>query len=185
MKIAICEDELIQQERLESLIREFDKNFEFKVSKFGSGEELITFYEKGGQFDIIFMDIRMKKLSGIETGKIIRRSDKVVKIILTTSIIEYAIKGYSIKVYDFILKPITKKNFNPVFGRVLQELEKANINIYCINNRDEQIYIPIEEIIYLESNGRKVEVHTKDNMYDYYAKLSEMDFNFVRTHKSF
>lgn len=190
LNIAICEDERPQQRIIEDYINKFTAYKTFEISKYDSGEALISYYKQGGRFDIIFLDIKMKELDGIETAQVIRHYDERVYIILTTSLIEYAIKGYSVKANEFILKPINEQNFKSVFRRALKENNPTKISHYIIENRNEKIVINNDDIYYLESIGRKIRVNTKEGNFEHYKNISDEEkklknIGFIRTHRAF
>ena len=190
MRIAICDDEIIQQDLLQNCIIEFDNNdeYNFEIYRYDSGESLITSYQAGDRFEIILLDIRLKKLNGIETAEIIRSYDNKVSIIIITFLIEYAVIGYSVKANDFILKPIDKNKFNLVFNRIIKEIN--NKYLYIIEKRDEKIILDLKEIYYIESFGRKIVVHTKNKSYECCNSISKEEKKlksngFIRTHRSY
>jgi len=118
LDIAICEDDIIQQERLEILLSEIGLQESINLRKFDSGERLIKSYESGDRYGIILLDMQLDQLDGIQTAGIIREYDKNCLIIIITSVMEYAALGYSIDAYDFIMKPVDKEKF----GRVINWL---------------------------------------------------------------
>ena len=110
-KIAICEDNIEQREYIKNLIIDnnyFDNN---EIEIFSSVENILVAYESGLRFSIILLDMQMDGIDGIETAKVIRKYDKNVRIVIITSIIEYAVEGYGINASDFILKPIDVLKF--------------------------------------------------------------------------
>lgn len=190
MKIAICEDEISQQEKLEEMIYQFIEEDGFEICKFDSGEELMSRYTEGERFDILFLDIRMKKVDGIETAKKIREYDTKVFIILTTSLIEYAIKGYRVKANDFIEKPLKYTDFCTAFKRAIKEIKYMVERVYVVENREERVVIDVDHIYYIESFGRKVMVKTTDGIYEHYRNISDeekklKELGFVRTHRTY
>lgn len=164
MNIAICEDELKQQQILEKMTRELHLQVPYKLQIFSSGEELIQAYHKGQKFNIILLDMQMKGINGIETGKIIRTLDTEVKIIIVTSILEYAVEGYGIKAYDFILKPVRSAKFNKVMKSAMEQLLSKNSQTYMVKTREKTCILPLTDIYYIESQGRNVIVNSRTGM---------------------
>lgn len=158
MNIAICEDELEQQNIIEKMFDNLEINEKFIIDKFSSGENLIEVYENSMRFSIIILDMKMKGMDGIMTAQRIREYDLNCIIIIITSILEYAIEGYGINAFDFILKPVKEEKFNSILKRALNQIRKKNENLYVIENRDKKIVIRLSEIIYIESRGRKINI---------------------------
>ncbi|WP_341876818.1 LytTR family DNA-binding domain-containing protein [Defluviitalea saccharophila] len=165
LTIAICEDEIFQQQQLEKMIFNMGLKESINLHKFESGEELIQAYEGGERYSIIFLDMRMNELDGIQTAEIIRKWDKTCLIIIITSIMEYAIKGYSIHAYDFILKPVDKEKFSKVFRKAIKEIQVIMNKTYTIQTRDKTIVLRLANIIYIESDKKRVIIHTTEKSY--------------------
>lgn len=190
MNIAIVEDEIEQQMMLNKELSKLFLNNAIKISTFNSGEEILSSYLNGNYFDIIFMDIRMKKMNGIETIKQIKEFDTKGKIIITTSLIEYAIVGYSIKVDDFILKPINELNLKKVIQRVVHDINMSRDRIYVLENRNEITKLHYDDILFIESFGRKLLINSIKGTFEHYRSISEDEKNllnggFVRTHRAY
>ena len=165
LTIAICEDDRCQQNELERLIKDTGLEDSVDIEKFSSGEELVQAYEDGGRFSIILLDMQMNELSGIQTAEIIRKWDKVCLIIIITSIMEYAVEGYSIDAYDFILKPVDEKKFTRVFSKAIREIQTIANKVYTIQTRDLTLALRLSEIAYIESSRKHVIVHAEGETY--------------------
>ncbi|MBE0451583.1 MAG: response regulator transcription factor, partial [Clostridia bacterium] len=152
LSIAICEDDVMQQRSLVALLNEIGLNESLDLHTFNSGEELIKSYESGNRYSIILLDMQLNDLNGIQTAKLIKRFDSNCLFIIITSIIEYAIDGYSIGAYDFILKPVDKNKFNSVIYSAVREWQSIMNKVYVIKSRDRLTSIRLSEIRYIESN---------------------------------
>lgn len=155
LDIAICEDDIMQQERLEMLLFEIGLKESINLRKFDSGEKLIKAYESGDRYGLILLDMQLDQLDGIQTAEIIRESDKNCLIIIITSVMEYAVEGYSIDAYDFILKPVDKVKFGKVINNALKELQVRMNKTYLIQTRDKTKAIKLSEIQFIESNRNR------------------------------
>ena len=189
MRIAICDDEKIHREKIELHLERFHDLINHESGSYENGEALLTAYNNGKRFDVIFLDVKMKTIDGIETAREIRKLDQAVIIIFVSSILEYATRGYEVNAYRYMLKPVTEEAFDKAFLKVIQELESKQNENYVIKNRDGVIALRHTEIEYLESLGRKVIAHTKGEVFEFYARFSDEEIklsnkNFVRIHKS-
>lgn len=165
LEIAICEDDIIQQQRLEVLLFEIGLKESVNLRKFDSGERLIKSYEAGDRYSIILLDMQLNELDGIQTAGIIRKYDKNCLIIIITSIMEYAVEGYSIDAYDFMLKPVDKVKFSRVINNAVKEIQVRMNKTYLIESRDKTKAIKLSEIQFIESNRNRVIIHTNKETY--------------------
>lgn len=174
-KIAICEDNIEQREYIKNLIIEnnyFDNN---EIEIFSSGENLLVAYESGLRFSIILLDMQMNGIDGIETAKVIRKYDKNVRIVIITSIIEYAVEGYGINASDFILKPIDVLKFNKVMSSVIEKLNKEECDVYEVQMRDITRFVKLSEVLYFESDRKKVRIHCSNEVMISNEGISEVE----------
>lgn len=187
--IAICEDEKVQVSKMIDILTKHEKseNIKFNIDSFESGEELIeNGYEK---YHIIFMDVQMNDLNGIETAKLIRKTNKKVKIIFITAMEKYWAEGYTVSAYRYMLKPIKEEVFSLEFKGLLNEMNKEK-NFISLNNEGALLKISISQIKYLEIVGRRVAIHTNKGMY--YSNMSIghwngilIDHGFANPHNSY
>lgn len=104
--IVICEDDDVQKKLLATYLQQiFNKlGMEYSLIEFSSGEELLNNYPD--KIDILFLDIQMDKLTGIDAARKIREFDRNVEIVFTTAILDYIHEGYEVKAYRYLLKPL-------------------------------------------------------------------------------
>lgn len=163
LKFAICEDDIKQCQIIENLINNAKLKGSYKVEKFNSGEALVEAYYKQERYSIIFLDMQMGELDGIQTAKIIRKYDKSCLIIIITSIIEYAMDGYSINAYDFILKPVDEAKFFLTLEKAIKKLNKNKV--YILQLKEKMAILKLSDIMYIESNKKKIYIHCEKKIY--------------------
>ena len=192
IKIAICDDDPKfvgdVQEYLEQLKKE--EHFELELECFLSGNELILEYEKGVLFDLIYLDIEMNGADGIETAKQIRKKDYHVLIVYISSHEEYLRQLFEAEPFRFLSKPVEYKAFHTVFWQAAERILEQQSHYFHFKTGKSVIKIPCRDILYFESAGRKVIVHTIQRSYEYYDKLNDVeehlkDMRFVRIHKAY
>lgn len=105
MRIAVCDDDETAVSFLRELIESYPKQG-FCVDGYSSGEELLG---AGCIYDMIFLDIDMKGIDGIETARRIRAHDRKVKIVYVTSYKEYAGRAFSVHAFGYLLKPVKQE----------------------------------------------------------------------------
>ena len=120
MKIAICDDEVAVSEVTKSLLQQwaFHRSISLSVHSYENGDALIL-AQKSECFDLIFLDVLMPLLNGIDTAKELRRQNQNVPIIFLTSSPEFAVESYSVGAYFYQLKPIWEGSFFRLMDAVL------------------------------------------------------------------
>ena len=196
LRLAICDDTEEDTRFLSALIKEMcsgkELDYDFDVSFFTCGEDLENYYEEGNYpFDIIFLDVYMTGQTGIETARKIRRYDGRCKIIFTTVSPNYALEGYSVFAYNYLVKPINPQLLAPVFKKAAEETYTEKKKSLCVKAENRVRIIPYKDIKYIESEGKIVRIFTGYNdKTACYLKLDEIeemlaDPRFLRSHKSF
>lgn len=193
LQIAVCDDDNITCLQIENMLNEISKDiFEIiEVEIFLSGEDLCKFLSENNHFDIILLDIELHKLNGVEVGKIIREkmNDEITQIVYISAKESYAMDLFQIRPLNFLIKPIEYDELSDVIKMATKLIEKNN-QCFEFKNGNSIYRIPFQDIIYFESDRRKVNIISKDVIQSYYAKLSEVqkqlyNQDFISIHKSF
>ena len=108
IRIAVCDDDADSLNAAVLMIEEWsaESRIPAEIYRFDNGDELIA-KNSALRMDIIFLDIIMPLLSGIDTAKELRNNDNAVKIVFLTSSPEFALKSYEVKAQDYLLKPLS------------------------------------------------------------------------------
>ena len=190
IKIAIVEDEIEMANDLKRYINQFFNNnsFQVEITHFNSALKLLDNYQY--KFNLIFMDINLPVVDGMEAAKTIRKIDSQVMIIFVTSLAQYAINGYEVNAFDFILKPINYYSFSLKMKRALPVLKsKANRTISISNKRNVRV-VEISAIKYIEVNDHKLVIHTTFGDFDSFDTLNKYfdllkNDNFILCNRSY
>lgn len=175
MKIAICDDDRSNCLLVENYIKKYcsESGVEnIQTLIYESPFELLENYPKG--LDILFLDIQMPGYDGIETAKEIRRFDQRLILIYMTNYAQYAIQGYSVQAYNYLLKPISydtiRQELCTVFKN-LQKQQKKPVTLHC-----ETGYVTIlpEDIYMVETDGKNVIVYTAQETLRVYKSMKQM-----------
>ncbi|NLO92797.1 MAG: response regulator transcription factor [Clostridiaceae bacterium] len=195
MQIAVCDDEKVYLDlylnQIKRLIAMQDKNYEVIIDCYSSGEELITAYDAGKEYDIIILDIKMKDLSGFDVAKIIRQYNDDTLIIFITSLKDYIYNSFEYQPFWFLIKPVTNERFKHVIMKAVAYIIGTKGKNHSFYTRDAGIIsLEINKIMYLESCLRKINIYTNTQSFSYYATLKEEEqklknHNFVRSHKAY
>lgn len=123
-RIAVVDDQPDMRQQLCSMIDQYSRenNCMLEVTAFSDGAQIITNYCKG--FDIIFLDIEMPELGGMDAAERIRTVDPDVVLVFVTNMAQYAIRGYEVDALDFVLKPVNYYQFSTKLARALQRVQR-------------------------------------------------------------
>ena len=147
------------------------ENTSFRITEFPSGTAFIGAYEP--EYDIVFMDIEMPGMNGLEAARELRKIDPAVILIFVTNMAQYAIAGYEVEALDFILKPINKYSFAIKVKRAVSRVPKKTEDYIFVKTDGEKRQIPISSVRYLDMDGHYVIYHTKEGDLKEYATLKE------------
>ena len=180
INIAICDDEIYVTNKINELITTLCQkhNYIVSIDIFYNVTKLTDFIKQGKHYDIIYLDIQMNGLDGIETAEIIRKYDVSTLIIFITNYDNYAKKAFEVAAFRFIDKPIEKELFEKY---LLSAIEKLNTTtVYFEYQYNKVCYkLPIREIMYFQSEKRSTFIITKNNVSNvirkYYEKLSDIE----------
>lgn len=158
MNIAICDDEPHASQHLVELLHmyEIQHDYEFKITTFHSAIEFQNIYKTTGQYDMVFLDVEMPELSGLELARGIRNlPDSSVKIIFTSNYPQYMQDSFNVNAFQYLQKPITLNQLHEQFHRITNELQLNASSYISIKNSDIEELLPINEIIYIETIKRE------------------------------
>lgn len=164
LKIAVCDDTSECVTALENLIKDYcDKNeIEFSLDVFLSGVDFCSAVENfGGSekiYDIIFMDMQMPVLSGVDT--INRVSDKIkgTLIFVTTSFTSFISAALRLGIFQFFSKPIAKEEFEFDFARAIEKINSSSAKLELFYNKTKFAF-SYDSILYIAKQGKKLEIH--------------------------
>ena len=188
LRAAVCEDAPSDAARLAGIIEEC--GIPVDVCIFESGEALLETF-RPGMFDVVFMDIYLGGMRGIEAAGRIRETDPGVVLAFATTSLDHTLESYRLNAFKYLEKPITKDAVRETLEYAL--LKRRNgpfIALKTSGGREENI--PLDNILYLESRGHSVDVHTFSGIITTSrpARLDEMEKllpqpQFLRCHRSF
>jgi len=191
-KVAIVEDERECQMALVDYLNQYEKIRDVGIMPrvFNDGIDIMDDYSV--DYDIIFLDIRMKHKNGMETAKEIRAVDEDVIIIFITSLAQYAIEGYKVNAMDFVLKPVKYKQLEMILDRAFNAIAKwkKEKQILVVDGTIKR-KVSSDDIYYVEVIDHNLHFYTKNGvmvqknttMRAMEAEL--MSYNFVRCNNAF
>ena len=191
MKIAVCDDDKKDREALISLLREYEQSRGkgFDIEEYDSGEVLLENNAALQGCQIIFLDINMARLSGLEAAVAIKNLYPKILIVLVTAYMNYALEGYKVKASRFLVKDDLSLTITECMDALVGEIEQET-QIIEVPFVEGNIKLKVSDIIYIETAKHKNVFYTKESSYSIYKKLDEIEnelqsFGFVRIHLSF
>lgn len=165
IKIAIVEDDKSFAKELETLIGKFmgETKQRCNVSWFSSAESFL--FTDVAQFDLVFMDIHLPKMDGVEAAKQLKEIAPHTLMIFVTSLAQYALEGYGVGAFDFIVKPVSYYNLELKLQRVIKAIKQVEEEKIIIHNKTQTNVVLISDIYYVEIMLHKVVYYTKDGEY--------------------
>jgi len=193
MNIAFCDDDIRQIQLISGLISEYrTKSGEgVTLDTFSSSLELLESFEKK-KYDVLLLDIVMPGITGIETAKSIRNDNNDIPVVFLTSSPEYAIEGYKVHAYDYLMKPVKREELYAVLDQIAAVLEKREEASFYVQTKKGVFVVAYDSLEYLEvknhtlyfnmSDGKTLEVI--GNLFEYEEVLLK-NKSFLKVHRSF
>ena len=191
LRIAICDDETGARDalrvQLEKLMMEDSEEI---IYEFSSGLNAASWLQKHpGEIDLLFLDVEMKGLNGMETAARIRTFDDRLHIVFVTGYADYVFDGYRVGAMDYLMKPVTEEKLRPLLGRVRVKTSQEESRTFTIKNMDGTWRFCLSDILYFYSDKRKVTLVNTHGQYSFYARLNEIEAqlspHFVRIHQRY
>jgi len=174
IKAAILEDELEYQKTMTEYFARFcqETGTAFHVDCFSDGNKFLSEYKD--DYDVVFIDVQLENSDGFETAKALRKLNGDVIIIFVTSLAHFALKGYEVAAFDFIVKPLTYEIYKLKMSRVFDKLKSAK-GVIIINYAGGFMQLSLSDVKYVETNGHAVLFHTVSGVYKSYASMKNIE----------
>lgn len=194
IKVALCDDNPKIMDYYCSIIQESaaEISAEVKITRYESGEQLLFMLsDTPNEVDLIYLDILMGKMNGIETARRLRELGCMACIIFLTTSDEYVFEAFDTGPFYYIVKdemPLNK--FKDVFHHAVDTMKLKENDFISIAYGGTMVKLKLDQILYFEVRNRLVTVHTGKGSLEYYAKLEDVenilaDKGFVRIHRSY
>ena len=175
IRIAIVEDDRKHALRLESALKRYAEEHQtpLEISVFYN---VITFLDSyAADYEIVFMDIMMPMMNGMDASRMLREKDGNVMLIFVTSMGQYAISGYEVDAADFILKPVDYPSFALKFTRALRKLPQKDEQDILIKTETGYVRLKPAQITYVEVQGHYCLYHTGAGDYRQYQTMKTVE----------
>ena len=157
-QLALVEDERDAADALAAFIERYsqERSEEFEITRFGNA---IDFEMCRQRFDLVFMDIQMPGINGMEAARLLRTYDDETPIIFVTNLAQYAVRGYEVNALDFIVKPVTYFNFRMRMDKAMRHIRRNAGHSVMVSTRDGMRVIPMADIEYVEVSRHDLSYH--------------------------
>ena len=161
INIAIVEDDINYQNTLKVFLERYkqERNEEYKIDIFSNA---LNFLDEKKFYNIIFLDIEMSFMNGIEAAKKIRETNKNSTIIFITNIAKYAVKGYEVDAMDFLIKPVEYFNLSLKLDKAIKIQKDDSTHNILVNNSSGFMKLDISTILFVESSLHYVIYYLED-----------------------
>lgn len=192
LRIGICDDSAEARFVLRAAIERILENrkIQGQIFEFSAGENLLRWFEHHtGELELIFLDMELRELDGLETARRLRKADAGLQLVFVTGYPEHVFDGYSVGALGYLLKPPKPQQLEEVLERAQAALYRDLDRAYICHNGDTHYRIPLPGILYFVSDRRLVRCVTENRTYTFYGKLdtvaTEVGSDFIRVHQRY
>lgn len=189
MQIAVCDDQREILVEVEQKIKDYFPEHDAVLFETPIELEDYILDKSKPDIDIIIMDIVFELDNGIESVKYIQRKFPDIKVIYLTGYIDFVRDVFETDLVYFLLKPIDDAKFVDAVGKAVRQLKENPVEKLTVQTKTQIRCVPIDRILYVESDRRKVLIHLGDEIIAYNTKLDEVQEylgeSFLRCHQSY
>lgn len=158
IRTLIVEDEPEEADRLADYIRRYGQTHDetFRITHLSSAMEMLS---DQGRYDLVFLDIELPGIDGMEAAQLMRVYDETTPIIFVTNLAKYAVKGYEVGASGFIVKPVTWGNLTMSLDRALRSIRQAAGRSIMVPTEDGSRVIALSQIVFVEVTGHRLTYH--------------------------
>lgn len=193
MRIAVCDDDEREISRIGKLITEYQISREQAIDcRYFTNSTNFLCELKGGEYDLVLLDVLMPGIGGIQTAQELRRSDRNVRLIFVSASPEFAVDSYRVGAYYYLLKPIDADSFFALLDKIGAELSAQVEQGFILKSRDGVGRIAFARLVYVEVINKTVFFHLADGavrettatLADFEGRLLSRP-EFLKTHRSY
>lgn len=193
IKIGICNDDVLINSVVKQLLEAFtdQKPLMMDIDVLNCGKELCNNLQNGVRYDILFLGVEMKQMSGIKCAKFLRQINSDTILIYLSGQSKYAAELFDFEPFGLLMLPLNKNKFDDSLIRALVKIEKNDLYFeYSYNKILSKL--PLQSILYFESRGRVIHIILKDKTERFYGTINQLEqqlrnskVQFLRIHQSY
>ncbi len=193
IRAAIVDDENLICAQLERYLLQIEAelNIRFDIDVFYSGKELCEHLKRKICYDVIFLDIEMEDINGITASAFIRKQmiDDGVQIVYVSGKTQYALELFQFSPLDFLVKPVDYHRLKQVVMKISRIMGLWS-DVFSYKKNHETVKVKLKDILYFESQGRKMKIVTVSGADEFYAVMEDLHlqlerFGFISIHRSY
>lgn len=192
LRIGICDDNASARLTLRAALERSleGQRAEGRFFEFSSGEGLLGWMNKHvGELDLVFLDLEMGELNGMETARRLRQLDETLQLVFVTGYAEHVFDGYAVGALGYLMKPPAPEQLDGVLSRAAAALVGGGEKLFVCRSGDTLYRVPRQRILYFSSDRRQVTCVTDQRSYTFYGKLDqvaqEVGVGFIRIHQRY
>lgn len=189
VSIAVCDDELLDCLTISAQIRTImeEMGAAFCVEQFQSGRQLL---KSLGRFDVIFLDILMEGMDGMETARRCRKLAFNKMLVFFSSSRDYVFDAYDVEAFHYLVKPVDQGKLKNVLKRAVERERQVSHDYILVSKERQMRKLFLDSIRYFEIQGRQIQVHEKQGVFTWYEQIGTLERQlrgkgFFRCHKSY
>ena len=192
MKVVILEDDAVQAGQINGYLAQYQQQhdgFQVMAKTYSTGRRLLEEYSP--DTDLLLLDIQLPDMLGIDVARQIRQRDSRVMIIFVTNLAQYAIEGYSVQAFDYVLKPVNAFSFSKKLERAIRVLSHVENDLKLeIRSKNGSRWIAANTVAYIEVRSHEVCIHTGQESIRQWGTLAQYEtqlkpLHFIRCNASF
>lgn len=174
IKTAIVEDEQPAYQTLKEYLERFGKenNVEFSITHYSEG---LSFLEECEGYDLVFMDIELPNLNGMDIATKLREKDTRVALIFVTNMVQYAIRGYSVDAIDYVLKPIQYNRFYSLMMKVSRVISLNQEKELVLKTSSGVKKVSLSTLLYIQITDHLLIYKTDNEEYEVWGSLANAE----------
>lgn len=151
INVLVCDDNVTEAERLQKLILSYGERngVNFEVSVCTTPKDILGGLQNSGQMDILFLDIYLEELNGIDLAKLVRRDNSKSKIVFVSSSHDHALEAFGVNASQYLVKPVCYSGLSQTMEMLLQDPHEGGVIHVSTNNQIVKIFL--NELVYTET----------------------------------
>lgn len=189
LKVAVIDDNQTEIVKIKEMCERYtvDTKTRILINEFTNGYDFIENYK--ADYDIIFLDIEMPHLNGMAVARKLQSLDSEAILVFITNLSQYAINGYEVGAYDYLLKPVSYEIFKVKLNKIKRVLDVKRKVGLAIQTENGYVRVDVDTLLYAESKGHYVYLKTINDEYRIRARLSDIEdklntLSFARANQS-
>lgn len=189
LSIDLCDDEEQVRLNVKEILYRMYTGDEIEITEFASGQQLLLSCEQRNQtYDVAILDIEMPELDGIQVAKELRQMERDMQFIMLTSHAEYAVQGYELSIFRYLLKPLEEEKLFEAIQQIMQRKETEHV-LY-ISSLQNITVVKLSHILYIEANNQDIIIVTKNDRFQIRGNISDYEKRlkqdgFYRIHRGY